>query len=168
MIMASICLIIVFAICLYTDMSSYKIKNIVTFPTAAAAFIVALFLYPVGSVLLYAAILFSIGFLGWLLRFWKAGDVKLILATGLLGIYVVGDIFLVTPVFYYTVFLGFHFIIGNFLGLKAYKFSIKTYLLSFKTRVNETFGRFPGTITIMLSFVATIICVPLLMNQGGW
>lgn len=148
---------LVLMISLYTDIKSYKIKNIITVPTALVATIIALIFYPITQVLLYVVVLFGIGFIGWLLGLWKAGDVKISLAIGMWAIFILGEAQLLFVLFYYLAFILTHLAIGHFLILKSCKFHPIRYLKTLVTPANIVYGRLPATITIMCSFVLVIL-----------
>lgn len=153
---AVITIIVIFAISLYTDMTGWKIKNVVTLPPALIGMVIALFYFPVLDVLLYIFVVFAVGIAGWMLNLWKAGDTKLILVTAVWSMFITGT-HILFPLFYYLVFLGFYFAIGHFLGLKTYRFRLKEYMLSLKTKVNEKYGAIPATFVILCSFFITFI-----------
>lgn len=149
-------ILIIFGISLYTDVKEWKIKNVVTLPPALIGIVIALFHFSVWEVLLYIFVVFAVGIAGWLFNLWKAGDTKLILVTAVWSMFITGTNILF-PLFYYLVFLGFYFLIGHFLGLKKYRFKLKQYLLSLKTKVNEQYGAIPATFVILCSFFMTFI-----------
>ncbi|WP_026701662.1 prepilin peptidase [Salibacterium aidingense] len=144
-------LTLTFGLSLYTDMKRYKIKNVVTLPTSLAGILCAPFFVPPLQFGLYLILLMGIGYIGWNMGLWKAGDTKLMLASGVWMVFIIGPSMLFV-LFYYLAFIVLHLCIGHFLGLKKYRFNLKQYLLGLRTKVNETFGTIPGTFLIMCSF----------------
>ncbi|WP_240377255.1 hypothetical protein [Bacillus piscicola] len=144
-------IVLMFAISLYTDTKGWRIKNIVTLPAALIGLILSFFYFHPLHVSLYVVLLIIIGGIGWVINLWKAGDTKLILSSAVWGMFIMGPNLLFV-LFYYLAFLVFHLIIGHILGLKKYKFNLKKYMLSLTTKVNETYGKMPGTFVIMCSF----------------
>ncbi len=150
-ILASVVLIIIFSLAIYTDVKTYKIRNVVTLPTALVGILLAFVIFPSIQTLLYVISFLAIGLLGEFLKLWKAGDTKLVLSTGTWSIFLVGQPILLFVLGYYFIFIVSHLVIGHFIGLKKYKFHLKTYLSSLFTGVNEKYGRFSGAITICIS-----------------
>lgn len=144
-------------ISLYTDVKSFKIKNVITIPTTLVATILALFFYPILPMILYFIVLFGVGFIGWILRLWKAGDVKISMAIGMWALFIIGEPNLLFVLFYYLAFIIIHLAIGHFLILKSCKFHPIRYLKTLVTPVNMVYGRLPATITIMCSFLLVVL-----------
>lgn len=150
---------LVLLLSLFSDIKSFRIRNIVTLPTALIGLILNFFMFPWLSVVLFFVVLLGVGIIGEILNLWKTGDTKLILATGIWSSFIIGSPKLLFALGFYLTFIVLHMIIGHLFGLKKYKFNIKNYLLSLKTGINESYGRFSGAITITIALLVNILSI---------
>lgn len=144
-------------ISIYTDVKGFKIKNLLTLPSALLALVLSIIQFSVLFAFINFFSLLIIGILGEVLKLWKTGDTKLILSTGMW-------LSLTSPVenislsfFYFLTFILLHLLIGHFYALKKSRFSLQRYTYSlFYNKENESYGRFRGAITISISLLIVI------------
>lgn len=148
-----------FSSAIYTDVRSKKIRNHFTLPLSLVGMVLLLIIHPWLYALLYTITLFLIGILGWQIGLWKAGDSKLTLSTGIWAGLALGEPVIIFALLYHLFFIVYHMVIGHFLGLKKYRFSLINYARSLKTQVNEQFGIFIGSFTILFSFLSSLYVI---------
>ncbi|WP_374724095.1 prepilin peptidase [Calidifontibacillus erzurumensis] len=155
---AYIVLAVISIVAVYTDIKGFKIRNILTIPSALIALIISVFYFDnpfFGFENL--VVLLLIGLLGEWMKLWKAGDTKLMVATGMWLSLTNSMENLALSFLYFLTFVLLHLAIGHFYGLKKYRFSLKNYIYSILfNKNNESYGRFRGAITISISLIIVI------------
>lgn len=144
-----------YGISLYTDFKYHKIKNIVTFPTAAVGLVLLSIQQGIQTSVSIFAVALVLGFLPEVFRMWGSGDTKLFVSASLTSAILLNT----ADVRFAFYFLGINTLIyliaGH--GYTLWKSGFRLLLYHSMLKSGVIIGKMPGALPILISNVLAII-----------
>ena len=147
--------LVLYIICIYTDMKWHRIKNIATFPTAGFGLVLIVWRYGLRASAFFVLTVFVAGFITELFKIWGSGDTKLFISASLLSAVLVGA---ANP-YFVLYFLEFNIVLYLAVGhtYTFYKSGFKPVLYIANLRTGGEIGKIPGALPIAISNIAAMV-----------